>query len=624
MPQLKKTDELLKKANSLPLCPGVYIMKDKNGKVIYVGKSRKLKNRVSQYFQNSKKNYKTSRMVLCVNDFDYIICDTEIEALTLENTLIKRYSPKYNIRLKDSKAYPYIKITDGIYPRIVFTRSRISDRAKYYGPFSGTSTVYSVLDIIHKSLGIPNCKRQFPRDIGKERPCIYYQMGQCCGVCTGKVSVEEYKSLIKCASEILRGNISDAKNNITQQMLNFAEEERFEAAAKCRDTIEALEKLHQKQHVVASPETEMDVFGMWQDDYGTCISCLYVRDGRVIDNTDYIFDVDAESDEDALCAFLVEHYNIREDVPKEIIVSFELDSESKELLENYFTQKAGRHITVRTPERGNTKKLCDTVVANAKQKANQSRIDAQNDENVLINLSKTLQLETVPQRIEAYDISNIGTENITAGMVVYVNGKQCRQDYRVFNIKTVDGTDDYASMREAITRRIRHLISDTIGAFSEYPDLMLIDGGKGHVGVVKDVLREFKIDIPVFGMVKDEYHKTRSLCTDTEEINISKDRAIYTLIYKIQEEVHRFTVSKTSGAKRSTLKKSSLEKIQGIGQSKAKLLLGAFGTLAELREASELQISEVKGISKKDAQNVYQYFNGTKVKEYDEDNNGNS
>lgn len=613
MPQLKKLDELLKKANSLPLCPGVYIMKDKADKVIYVGKSRKLKNRVSQYFQNSKKNNKTSRMVACVNDFDYIICNTEIEALTLENTLIKRYSPKYNIRLKDSKSYPYIKITDSIYPKIVFTRSRISDRAKYFGPFSGTSTVYSVLDIIHKSLGIPNCKRQFPRDIGKERPCIYHQMGQCCGVCTGKVSVEEYKSLIKCASEILRGNISDAKKNITEQMLHFAEEERFEAAAKCRDTIEALEKLHQKQHVVASPETEMDVFGIWEDDYGTCISCLYVREGTVIDNTDYMFNLDTETDEDALCSFFVEHYNLREEIPKEIIISFTLSEESRELLETYFTHKAGRHIVIKTPERGIAKKLCDTVVENAKQKANQSRIEAQNDETVLVNFAKVLQLESIPQRIEAYDISNIGTENITAGMVVYINGKQRRQDYRVFNIKTVDGTDDYASMREAITRRTKHLLNDTSGSFSEYPDLMLIDGGKGHVGVVKDVLRELGVDIPVFGMVKDEYHKTRSLCTDTDEINISKDRAIFTLIYKIQEEVHRFTVSKTSGAKRATLKKSSLEKIQGIGQAKAKLLLEAFGTLSALKAASESQIANVKGISSKDARNVYQYFNGTKV-----------
>lgn len=605
---IQKTDELLQKANSLPLTPGVYVMKDKNGKVIYVGKSKKLKNRVSQYFQKTQKNIKTSKMVSLVYDFDFIICESEIEALTLENTLIKQYSPKYNIRLKDAKSYPYIKVTDGKYPRIVFTRTRISDKARYFGPFSGASTVFSVLDIIHKSLGIPSCKRQFPRDIGKERPCLYYQMGQCCGVCTGKVTEEEYASLIKCATDILKGNIVEAKNSLTEQMLRLADEEKFEAAAKCRDTINALERLHQKQHVVAAPEAEMDVFGLWQDDYGTCISCLYIRSGAVIYNADHIFSAETEADEDALCAFFVEHYNMKNYIPKEIIISFSLSNDNKALLEEYFENKSGRKAYIRKPERGNTKKLCDTVVTNAREKLNQSRLEAQKDEKVLINLAKQLMLESVPQRIEAYDISNIGAENITAGMVVYVNGKPSKQDYRVFNIKSVLGTDDYGSMREAISRRMSHLVNDKMGSFSQYPDLILIDGGKGHVGVVKEITKEYGIDIPVFGMVKDDYHKTRALCTESDEINIAKDKAIFTLIYKIQEEVHRFTVGKTLHQKRATLKRSSLEKIDGIGPAKAKNLLGAFGTLSALRQASEEQIAAVAGISNKDAQNVYLYF----------------
>ena len=610
MPQtIKRTDELLEKANMLPLCSGVYIMKDKSGKVIYVGKSRKLKNRVSQYFQNSKKNYKTSRMVSCAEDFDYIICNTEIEALTLENTLIKQYSPKYNIKLKDAKAYPYIKVTDGEYPQIVFTRTRVSDKGKYFGPFSGTSTVYSVLDILHKSLGIPTCKKQFPRDIGKERPCLYYQIGQCCGLCTGNVSAEEYNALIKCAVDILRGNTAEAKDKLNEQMLEFAEAERFEAAAKCRDTIEALDRLHQKQHVVASPETEMDVFGFWQDDYASCISCLYVRGGAVVDKNDYVFGVDTEVDTDSLCAFLVEHYNRRDIIPKEIIVSFDLDESDKHTLEEYFSKRANRKITIRRPERGNTKKLCDTVVANAEQKVSLSRMEAQKDETVLINLARILGLESVPERIEAYDISNIGSENITAGMVVYVNGKPSKQDYRTFNIKTVEGTDDYASMREAISRRLTRLSADTNGSFAEYPDLMLIDGGQGHVATVREVMRKFDIDIPVFGMVKDDFHKTRALCTDTSEINIAKEKSIFTLIYKIQEEVHRYTVGRTSNAKRSTLKKSSLEKINGIGAVKAKKLLMHFGTLTALKSATVDDISRVSGISDADARNVYQYFN---------------
>lgn len=610
MPQsLKKTEELLEKANSLPLCPGVYIMKDRNGHIVYIGKSRKLKNRVSQYFQNSKKNYKTSRMVLATESFDYIVCKTEIEALTLENTLIKQHSPKYNIKLKDAKSYPYIKVTDDDYPKIIFTRTRSNDKGKYFGPFSGTATVYSVLDILHKSLGIPSCKKQFPKDIGKERPCLYYQIGQCCGLCTGKVSKEEYNSLIRCAIDILRGNTSKAIENLTNQMCAFAEEEKFEAAASCRDTISALEKLNQKQNVVASPESEMDIFGLWQDDYCSCISCVYVRGGAVVDKTDYIFNADTEVDEGALCAFLVEHYTRRELIPKEIIVSFDIDDSDKNILEQYFYDRANRKITIRKPERGNVKQLCDTVVKNAEQNAMQKRREAQKDEQVLISLASLLGLESVPERIEAYDISNIGSENITAGMVVYTNGKQNRSDYRSFNIKSVTGPDDYSSMREAISRRMKHLINDSSGSFAEYPDLLLIDGGKGHVSVVKEVLAEFNVYLPVFGMVKDDYHKTRALCTDIEEINIAKDRAIFTLIYKIQEEVHRFTVGKTTNAKRSTFKRSSLEKIDGVGPAKAKKLLQHFGTLTAVKNAAVDELAKVTGISVADANNIYSYFN---------------
>ncbi len=611
MPQTqKRTEELLAKANMLPLCSGVYIMKDKGGRVIYVGKSRRLKNRVSQYFQNSHKNIKTSRMIYNAEDFEYILCQTEIEALTLENTLIKQYSPKYNIRLKDAKSYPYIKVTDEEYPRIVFTRTRSADKAKYFGPFAGTATVYSLLDILHKSLGIPSCKKQFPRDIGRSRPCLYYQMGQCCGLCTGKVSREEYAALIKCAIDILKGNTTEAKSILKEQMESFAEAERFEAAAKCRDTIDALDRLHQKQNVVASPDTQMDIFGFWHDELASCVSCLYVRGGAVTDKADFVFGADTEIDENTLSTFLVEHYNRRDTVPREIIVSFALDEEEKQALENYFSQKAGRKITVRKPERGDTRRLCDTVVANAKQKSAQCRAEAQKDEGVLIALAELLGLESVPERIEAYDISNIGAENITAGMVVYKNARQSKQDYRIFNIKGVSGSpDDYASMREVISRRLVHLTNDAEGSFSEYPDLMLIDGGRTHVAVVKEVLSERGIYIPVFGMVKDDFHKTRALCTDGAEINIARNRAIFALIYKIQEEVHRFTVGKTTNAKRSTLKRSSLEKIDGIGPVKAKRLLQSFGTLSALKSASVEALAHVSGISEADAHNVYEYFN---------------
>ncbi|MBQ8140865.1 MAG: excinuclease ABC subunit UvrC [Clostridia bacterium] len=611
MPQTeKRTQELLEKANSLPLCPGVYIMRDKNQKVIYVGKSAKLKNRVSQYFQNGRKNLKTDKMVRTAEDFEYIVCSSEIEALTLENTLIKQYSPKYNIRLKDAKSYPYIKITAEEYPRLVYTRTRLSDKAKYFGPFTGTSTVFTVLDVIRKTLGIPTCKRRFPQDIGKERPCIYYQINQCCGVCTGKVSAEEYGSLVRCASDILKGNTAEAVSTLETQMLEFAEAEKFEAAARCRDTINALGKLNEKQHMVAAPGTEQDIFGICSDDISTCISVMYVRDGVVTDKADFVFGANTIVDSGTLSSFIAEHYKIYDYIPKSVLLSFELEEEDVLALTDYLSERAGRKISVRTPERGDLHRLCETVNENAAEKVRQNALDAKKDEYVLFELAELLRLETLPERIEAYDISNIGSDNKTCGMIVCENGKFNKADYRTFNIKSVSGTDDYASMREALSRRFDRLNSDNQGSFAKYPDLLLIDGGRGHISVVKQLMREKGIEIPVFGMVKDDFHKTRALCTDTEEINIAKNKSVFMLIYGIQEEVHRFSVKRTTDAKRSTLKHSSLEKIKGIGPSKAALLLKELGGLAAVKRADVDELSAIKGISRTDAENIVSYFKG--------------
>ncbi|MGM9682632.1 MAG: excinuclease ABC subunit UvrC [Eubacteriales bacterium] len=603
-----RTEELLGKANSLPASPGVYIMRDARGKVISVGKSRKLKNRVSQYFQNSRKNGKTDRMVRSAEDFDYILCSTEIEALSLENTLIKQYSPKYNIRLKDAKSYPYIKITQEEYPRIMYTRSRLSDKARYYGPFTGTATVYSILNIIHKTLGIPSCKKQFPRDIGRERPCMYYRIGQCCGVCTGEVGVQEYNDLIKCAADILRGNTSGAVSALESQMFAYADAERFEAAARCRDTINALKKLSEKQHIVASPDTQQDVFGFFTDETCTCVSVMYIREGVLTDKRDFMFGPDQIADGETLSSFLVEHYRMCDDVPRNIIVSFELDDADAEALTEYLSGKAGHKVTLKTPKRGDLRELCKTADENAAEKARQYKIESRKDDGALTALASMLALEVLPERIEAYDISNIGSENKTAGMIVVGGGKFLRADYRSFNIKSVEGTDDYACMREALERRFAHLLADTSGSFSEAPDLILLDGGRGHVSVAREVMRKMNIDIPVFGMVKDDYHKTRALCTEDEEINIARERSVFMLIYRIQEEVHRFTVSKTGNAKRRTLRRSSLESIQGIGPAKAKKLLAHFGTLAALRSADIGALTEVAGISAGDAERIYAHF----------------
>ena len=602
-----RLERLLDKANSLPLQPGVYIMRDRAGKVIYVGKSRKLKNRVSQYFHQGEKNPKTAKMVSLVHDFDYMLCDTEMEALTLENTLIKQYTPKYNIRLKDAKSYPYLKITSGEYPRIVFTRRRDSDHAKYFGPYSGVSVVFSVLRMLQKTFGLPSCNRKFPQDIGKERPCLYYQMKQCCGVCTGHVTPEEYAERIRFAREVLRGNTAKAKQQLREQMMQYAEKEQYEAAAQCRDTIQALEQLSQKQKVVASPDCEQDVIGIYTDDFTSCISVFYIREGAVVDHKEYLFGADSIVDAGGIASFLCEHYRLREYVPARILLSQPLEDEEQEAVVAYLSDRAGHKVTLSVPERGDGRALCEMVCSNAAEKAKMYRLDAEKDNSVLLRLAQLLCLETLPERIEAYDISNFGSEHLTAGMIVCKNGKFSKADYRTFHIKTVEGTDDYASMREVLARRLKHL-EDENGSFSEFPDLILLDGGRGHVVTVRALLQEMELDLPVFGMVKDDFHKTRALCTENEEIAIAREQQVFQLIYRIQEEVHRYSVSRMEQAKGRTLTTSSLEKIPGIGKQKAAKLLQAFGGLAGVRRASEEQLGTVSGLSKKDVANILAYF----------------
>ena len=598
---------LLSRANDLPTTPGVYVMRDKNGKVIYVGKSKKLKNRVSQYFQLGEKNTKTARMVSLVYSFETILCDTEIEALSLENSLIKQYSPKYNIRLKDAKSYPYIKLTAEPFPQIRFTRRRDRDKARYFGPYSSSGTAYRVIDALRKILGLPSCKLSFPKDIGKKRPCLYYQMGRCCGLCTGNVSEAEYGELIRYAVDILRGNVAEVRRTLEQQMYSYAENEQYEMAAKCRDTIFSLDALREKQKVVAEPGTEQDVFGIYSDDVCTVLSALFVRDGRVSDLSDFVFGPNEITDPSCLVTFLSDYYMKSEYIPQTVLLSFDPGEEDRLLLEQYLTTISARKISVRIPERGEKKKLCDLVNKNAAERAHRYRTETEKEDGTLLRLAELLCLETFPERIEAYDISNIGSEHKTAGMIVLKNGKLSKSDYRTFSIRDSEGVDDYASMAEALRRRLLHL-EDENGSFSEFPDLILLDGGRGHVSTVRAVLQELNLDIPVFGMVKDDFHKTRALCTELEEINIAKENRIFLLIYKIQEEVHRYSISRMQTAKRNTLKHSSLEKIPGIGKSKAEKLLKAFGGLGKLKNAGADEIAAVQGISKKDAAEVYRHF----------------
>ena len=609
MDKQERNIRLLEKAHSLPLCPGVYIMKNAQGKVLYVGKSRKLKNRVTQYFQKNEKNIKTAQMVSQIEDFEYIVCRSEIEALSLENNLIKRHTPKYNIRLKDSKSYPYIKVTQEEYPRVLFTRSRLNDKAKYFGPYTGTATVFSVLTLLHKDFGIPSCKRRFPRDIGKERPCIYYQMKQCCGLCTGDVSKEEYGEMIRAVSELLRGNTAKIRRELEEKMLAYSAKEQYEAAMRCRNTIRALESLSEKQKVVSSPDDNRDVFGLFVGELASSISVLNIRDGVMINKTDFVFGKDKLLDDSGIGSFLCDYYRGKGDIPEEIYLSFSLDQEETDLIETYLMNTASVRTEIRTPERGDKKALCEIAVNNAEQAVMQYVKESEKSDSILATLAELLGLEALPNRIEVYDISNLGAEHKMAGMIVCEDGKLKRADYRSFSIKDVEGTDDYACMSETLARRFSHL-SDADGSFSEFPDLILLDGGKGHVSSAKNTLLQAGIDVPIFGMVKDDFHKTRALCNENQEISIVKNQAVFVFLYKLQEEVHRYTVSKMTEAKRKTIKTSSLEKIKGIGAKKAKSLLLAFESLEQLKKAQIEQLLEVKGICEKDAVSVYNFFHG--------------
>lgn len=604
---------LRKKASMLPRTPGVYIMKNHLNKIIYVGKSRSLRDRVSQYFHlPPDANLKTVRMVSQINDFETIFCDTEMEALALENVKIKQYTPKYNILLKDSKSYPYIKLTlNEKYPKISMVRKRTMDGAKYFGPYSSAAVVYNIIDTLEKTFKIPTCKRKFPNDIGKERPCIYKQLGRCIAPCDSTVDQQEFYKTMQCAFEVLRGNIKNAVDRLTIQMLEYAEEEKYEAAARCRDGIEALKRLQDKQKVVGSPNDEYDIITTYSDDVSTCISVFYIRSGIIMDSDNYVYgsyEIASNSNGyEYMTHFITELYQKREFVPKEIYLGFNFDNHELQLIQEFLKQLSGHMVAVKIPQKGYMKKLCDMITKNSIEQTKIHKKEIEKDSKVLFKLAQLLSLEVVPSRIEAYDISNLGNEHITAGMIVCEDGKFLKSDYRILKMKEQQNADDYQAMQEAIKRRILHL-QDTTGSFSKMPDLILLDGGKTHVSVVKKVFAEMNIDIPVFGMVKDEHHKTRTLVTENYEISIAKDQSVFVFVYKIQEEVHRFTISKMVSSKRKTLKKSLLEDIKGIGPRKAQAVLSHFKTLSAIKNATIEEIASIKGISKKDAENILEYL----------------
>ena len=603
---MSRIERLRNKANSLPTVPGVYIMKDSDGEVIYVGKSKKLKNRVTTYFTGNNHTVKTAKMVSLVADFDYIVCKTEIEALTLENVLIKKHMPKYNIRLKDSKSYPYIKVTGEQYPRLFVTRERVGDRAGYYGPYQSSASAYAALQAVMKVFALPTCKRSFPKDIGRERPCIYKDMGRCIAPCTGKITPEEYAAIVRSAERVLDGNTTEARELLRADMERAAEMLEFERAAAIRDQLVALEKLSEKQKVVADVRVNRDVFAICFTDGVGVMSLLSVRGGALVNKNEFMLSAADGITPDEAVSLIASHYDSGGSIPKEVMLAFDAAEEDVSLLSEYLTLLAGRKIAVKIPERGDGRALCTMASENAKEAARQYRLEGEREDKNIRRLSSLLGLHEPPSRIEAYDISNIGNENIVASMVVWAGGKLKKSDYRLFGIKTTDGADDYGSMREALTRRLGH-IGDGSASLGEMPDLILVDGGDTHVGVAKSVLSELSLEIPVFGMVKDDFHKTRALTDGKNEISIAKEFDMYAFIYNLQEEAHRFALKSSQKGKIKTMTHSSLEKIEGIGPTKARALLSAM-PLGQIRTAEVEELIKIKGIGRADAERIVGYF----------------
>lgn len=607
--------ELIEKVKLLPYSPGVYMMKDKNGTIIYVGKSKSLRNRVGSYFQDfDKLNVKTAKLSENICDFSCVYTDTETEALILENELIKRHKPKYNILLKDSKSYPYVKITASLYPNIVLSRTRKDDKCRYFGPYTSSKAVKDIIETVHRTFRTASCGKRF--EYGKRvcRPCLNYHIGKCVAPCTGNIAPEEYANLYEEIEDFLRGDYVKVSEKLESEMLRASENLQFEAAAQYRDRIAALKRLDENQKILSDPHADRDVFGICESETLCVIAVLFIRMGRLIDKELIFFSPDELTDENALADLVMRYYSAREAIPKGVLLSFDIDEQSEADLAEFLFRKAGRKVELRTPRKGRSRELSLLACENAKQAVVQYSQEVNRNMRVLTHLYELLALDCIPMRIEAYDISNHGTGSMYAGMIVLENGSFKKSDYRTFSIKTVDGQDDYAAMREALSRRMEKLKElresgeKPDESFAKMPDLILLDGGKGHMSAVKPIIDSYGYPISVFGMVKDSFHKTRTLTDGEDEIGIARLQDIFTFIYKIQEEVHRYTFSRMDNSRRKTVKHSSLEEIEGIGSAKAALLLKHFKTLSGVKSASVDTLCEVSGISRPIAERIYEKY----------------
>ena len=599
---------LRKKAMSLPLLPGVYIMKNADGEIIYIGKAKALKNRVSQYFGSQNRHpIKVRRMVENVDRFDYIVTGSEFEALVLECSLIKQHSPKYNILLKDDKGYSYIRISDGEYRKISAVFNKKDDGSEYIGPYLSSYSVRQSVDAANKIFKLPQCNKVFPRDFGKSRPCLNYYISQCCGLCTGKIKKSDYDEAVDGAIAFLKGDSRDIIADLRVKMEKAAEELDFEQAAKLRDRINSIERIKEKQKVVYKSVEEQDVFATADIDGSVCLAVLRFSNGRLFDSEHFFFD-DPGDKEGMRSDFITSYYSMRDNIPKRVTVDGEVAD--RELLEQWLSEKKGKKVTVFVPARGEQLEIVNMCRKNAEEKLAIKKGRTGREIAVLDELKDLLGLKKTPEYIESYDISHTAGQDSVAGMIVFKGGKPYRKAYKRFSIKSFDGNDDYRAMNEVLTRRFSEYekSKDSTEGFGKLPDLILLDGGVGQVHAVEPVLREFGLKIPLFGMVKDNRHRTRAISGDGGEIAINSKRQVFTLVSEIQNEVHRFSVAyhHQKHAKRGL--SLSLTEIEGVGEKRASALLKYFKTMTAIKNAEVDELSKVPGITSAVAQNIYDYY----------------
>ena len=600
-------DELKEKARALPLKPGVYIMQDAKNTVIYVGKAKALKNRVSQYFQDSASHTeKTRAMVSQIDHFDVIVADSEFEALVLENSLIKRHQPHYNILLKDDKGYPYIRLSvKEEYPRFSLSNRVEEDGARYFGPFGSRGSTQAIVDALRVALKLPSCSRRFPRDIGKERPCLNYHMGQCDGYCRKEMDQSRYGEAIGQAIRLLEGKFQEVGDDLLSEMERAAEELRFERAAELRDRYRAIELLGKRQKVVAGSLADTDVVGFHRGAAKSCFVVLHYVEGDLAAKDWDLMETPMEQDEGAVVSALIrQYYGGRGNLPKQILLPCELEDEAP--VTRMLSEAAGRRVNLVTPQRGAKMDLIRLANKNAAEEVERATSREERQSKLLELLQRMLDIPDFPRRMEAYDISNTGDDDIVASMTVFVNGKPLKRDYRHFKLRDMEHPDDYASMEQVLTRRFRRYL-DGDEKFGEKPDVLLIDGGVTHARVAVKVLTELGLTIPVFGMVKDDRHRTRALVTpEGKEIGIQGNPAIFSLIGQIQEETHRFAIEFNRLQRKGRVQGSVLDNIPGVGEKRRAQLIKHFKSVKNIRAASLEELSGV--VPKNTAQAVVADF----------------